>query len=157
MPSSTHSGYPMFGFFEKKTPAEPAHQKGYRAFPATVAHPSRARRYTSDEFARIEKKQKMQDAPSACKGHAGTTVWYIEGAGYIIEIRFDSHPTIYSHSICTFTPTFGMDRVDGEFAQDVEEFILSEILSVKSRRLEIYGTSNEISIDQYLRAKGFIK
>jgi hypothetical protein len=85
----------MFGLFKNK-PAAPA-KTGYRAFPPTVAHPSRARRFTPDEFAAIQ-KSKMQDAPSSCPGHAGSTVWYVEREGYIIEVRFDSHSPVYTGS-----------------------------------------------------------
>jgi hypothetical protein len=146
----------MFGFFKRTPPEAPPAKKGYRALPASIPHPSRARRFTPEEFASTEKKQ-MQDAPSTCAGHMGTTVWYVDGFGYIVEVRFDSHPSVYAHSICTFTPTFGIDRIDGEFAQDVEEFLLGEVLGVKSRRLEVFQKAAEVSTVQYLRVRGFIK
>jgi hypothetical protein len=144
----------MFGLFKKKSEA-PA-KTGYRAFPPTIVHPSRARRFTSSEFAAIQ-KTKMQDAPSSCPGHAGTTVWYVEREGYIIEIRFDAHSPVYIHSICTFTPTFGMDRIDGEFAQDVEEYVLHEVLGFQGQRLAAFPPSVDIPIEQYLRARGITK
>lgn len=144
----------MFGLFKRK--ARPPAQAGSRAFPRTIVHPARARRYTSEEFAAI-KKSKMQDAPSSCPGHPGTTIWYVEPKGYIVEVRFDSHPPVYVHSICTFTPTFGMDMVDGAFAQDAEEFVLHEVLDFKTQRLSAFPPSADIPIEQYLRARGFIK
>ena len=144
----------MFGLF-KKQPAAPA-KTGYRALPKSIVHPSRARRFTPAEFA-ANQKTKMQDAPSACPGHAGTTVWYVEREGYIIEIRFDSHSPVYIHSISTFTPTFGMDRIDGAFASDAEEWVLHEVLGFQCQRLSAFPPSADIPIDQYLRARGFTK
>lgn len=141
----------MFGLFKKK-PEAPT-KTGYRAFPPSIVHPTRARRFTPAEFAAIQ-KIKMQDAPSSCPGHAGTTVWYVERDGYIIEVRFDSHSPVYINSICTFTPTFGMDRIDGEFAQDAEEFVLHEVLDFQSQRLAAFPASADIPTDQYLRTRG---
>ena len=97
----------------------------------------------------------MQTAPPSCPGHTGTTVWYVERAGYIIELSFDAHPSVYAHSICTFTPTLGMDRLDGEFAQDVEDFILQEVLGVERPRLAVFPPGSDVPIKPYLRARGF--
>jgi hypothetical protein len=140
----------------KKRPEAPSKRTGYRAFPQSIIHPSRAHRYAREEFAAVQ-KTRMQDAPSVCPGHAGTTVWYVERQGYIVEVRFDSHSPVYIHSICTFTPTFGMDRIDGEFAQDVEEFVLQEVLGFQSKRLSTFDPASDIPVDKYLRAKGFTK
>jgi len=128
---------------------------GYRAFPEFIAHPAQARRFTPEEFASTH-KTKVQDAPSACAGHAGTVIWYVEAIGYILEIRFDSHPSTYVHSICTFSPRFGMDMIDGEFAQDVEAWALREILGYESPRLATLP-AGEIPIEQYLRLRGYAK
>jgi hypothetical protein len=124
------------------------HSTGYRAFPEFITHPAHARRFTPEEF--------VQDAPSACAGHAGTVIWYVEAMSYILEIRFDSHRSAYVHSICTFTPRFGMDVIDGEFAQDVEAWALREMLGYESPRLETLP-AGEIHIQQYLRLRGYAK
>ena len=129
---------------------------GYRAFPWSIAHPSRARRFSSEEFATISKK-KLQDSPSVCTGHAGTTVWYEEQLGYIIEIRFEFHPSVYIQSLSTVTPTFGMDMIDGEFAQDAEEYVLHEVLGYQGQRVSVFTADADIPTDQYLRMRGYIK
>ena len=144
----------MFGLFKSKP--EPPAKTGSRAFPKFIVHPARARRYTPDEFTSTQ-KSKMQNAPSSCPGHVGTTIWYVERQGYIVEVRFDSHPPVYIHSICTFTPTFGMDMIDGAFAQDAEEFVLHEVLGFQTQRLSAFPPSADIPIEQYLRARGFTK
>ena len=129
---------------------------GYRAFPETIIHPSRARRFSAEEFASL-RKVKLQDAPPVCAGHAGTSVWYVEHTGYIIEIRFDSRQPVYIHSLCTFTPTLGMDKIDGEFAQDAEEYILHESLGFPAERLVVYGDSPAVPTADYLQRRGIIR
>jgi hypothetical protein len=129
---------------------------GYTAFPVSIAHPSRARRFSPEEFATIPKK-KLQDGPSVFTGHAGTTVWYVEQLGYIIEIRFDFHPSVHIHSICTVAPTFGMDMIDGEFAQDAEEHALHEVLGYQGQRLSAFPADADIPTNHYLRMRGYIK
>ena len=129
---------------------------GYRAFPQFIPHPSRARRFSPAEFASVT-KSKLQDVPSSCPGHAGTTVWYVEKLGYILEVRFDSHPPVYIHSICTFTPTHGMDMIDGEFAQDAEDYALHEVLGYESRRLSAFTADADVPTEEYLRIRGYIK
>ncbi|HZF01948.1 MAG TPA: hypothetical protein VE344_08640 [Methylomirabilota bacterium] len=133
-----------------------AQKIGYRAFPKTFPHPTRARRFTADEFEAVS-KTKLQTAPSNCPGHESTTVWYAEVFGYIIEIRFTEHPPVYIQSICTFTPTMGMDRIDGELAQDVEEFVLQDVLGIKTKRLDAFPSWKDIPSTEYLRSKGFLK
>jgi hypothetical protein len=128
---------------------------GYRAFPETISNPSQARRYSGEEFDSLP-RVKLQDAPPLCTGHAGTAVWYVEQTGYIVEIRFDSRPPVYIHSICTFTPTMGMDQIDGEFAQDAEAYVLSELLGFPSKRLAVYGNSAQVHIADYLRERGYM-
>ena len=127
---------------------------GYRALPPSIPHPSRARRFTSEEAASFQKR-KLQEAPSLCAGHDRTIVWYAEGLGYIIEVRFTAHPAVYVKSLCTFTPTLGMDKIDGEFAQDVEEYVLQEALGYKGNRLSAYPTTSDVPVQQYLRARGY--
>jgi hypothetical protein len=148
----------MFGLFKKK-PEAPA-KTGFRAFPKTFPHPARARRFTADEFAALP-KQKLQAAPSSCSGHDSTTVWYVAGTPaerfYIIEIRFSAHPPVYIQSICTFTPTMGMDMVDGSLAQDAEELVLQEVLGHQTRRLDAFQLSADIESMPYLRSRGFVK
>lgn len=146
----------MFGLFKKK-PAARA-KTGYRAFPPTFPHPARARRFTAEEFAALP-KQKLQTAPASCPGHASTSVWYVAGTPaerfYVIEICFSQHPPVHIQSICTFTPTMGMDRVDGELAQDAEELVLQEVLGVQSRRLAQFPASADIPAMPYLQSRGF--
>jgi hypothetical protein len=133
---------------------------GYRSFPDTFPHPARVRRFTAEEFA-AKPKQKMQAAPSACVGHESTTIWYVAGTPaerfYIVEVCFSKHPPVYIQSLCTFTPTMGMDRVDGELAQDAEELILQEVLGRQTRRLDAFPPSADIPALPYLRSRGFIK
>lgn len=125
---------------------------GYRALPQNLWHPRRLRRLTEEEFQSIE-KQKIQSASPICEGHQGTIIWYSK-VGYIVQVRLKSRPDIYIVTLCTFTPTFGMDSIDGMFAQDAEEYILQSEIGFQSERLNIYGEYDEISMINYLKYYG---
>lgn len=101
-----------------------------QSFSKSVTPPSNFRRFTQKEFDSLE-KTKMQEAGSLCPGHKGTTIWYIDDRSYIVEVQFDVYPSVYAQSLCSFTPTFGMDSTDGALAQGVEELILHEVLGFK--------------------------
>lgn len=129
---------------------------GFRAFPPTIENPRKAEILTHAAFTNLL-TTKMQDAPSSCPGHKGTTVWYAGTNGYVIQVKFEGKPDIFARSVCTFTPTFGMDRIDGEFAQDVEEYLLQRELGLKTTRLEVFRNKETIPVEDYLRARGVIK
>ncbi len=131
-------------------------QKGYRAFPPVIEHPSNSKLIGKWKF-KFTKKSKMEEAPSICEGHEGTIIWYADKIGYLLEIRFKDHPTVYTQSICTFTPTMGMDKIDGSFAEDVEAYFLEETLGYKPDRLDIFGGKKSVEINKYLKARGFIE
>ncbi len=127
---------------------------GYRAFPPTINHPSQAAIVQKEQFEKLE-KQKLEEAPSACAGHTGTVVWYADKDGCIIQIQFASKPDVFVRSLYTFTPTMGMDQIDGEFAQDVEAYILNKELGCQSDRLIIFDGRESIGIMDYLTARGY--
>jgi hypothetical protein len=89
------------------------------------------------EILRGMKKQKMGEGESLHPGHTGTTVWYTDSDGYILEMRFTDRPDLCVKSPCTFTPTFGLDAVDGQVAQDVEEYVLFKLLGRPCPRLKL--------------------
>ena len=129
---------------------------GYRAFPPVIDNPSKAKTIGKLRFKFI-KTTKMQEVPSLCEGHEGTTIWYADKKGYFIEIKFSKHPTIYAQSVCTFTPTMGMDKIDGSFAEDIEAYFLKKQLGYESDRLTIFAGKDSVRINDYLKARGFIK
>ena len=131
-------------------------QKGYRAFPPEIEHPSKAKTIGEPKFKNL-KAVKMQEVPSLCEGHKGTIIWYVDKKGYYVEIQFSKHPTIYAESICTFTPTMGMDRIDGSFAEDIEAYYLNKYLRFKSDRLKLFEGKESVKIEPYLKNRGFIK
>ncbi len=74
----------------------------------------------------------------------------------MVEIKFTSGKTILVESICTFTPTFGMDYFDGMVAQDKEEYFLREELGRSTRRLDIYKDRDVIPMLEYLDSRGLL-
>lgn len=129
---------------------------GYRAFPPEIPHPRTAIYLTHDEFDRMA-KQRLEQAPSACPGHTSTVVWYAKDKGYIIQVMMEGKAAVLATSICTFTPTMGMDQIDGLFAQDVEEFILHRDLGQPTQRLDVFQWRDSIPVEEYLRNRGVIK
>ena len=132
---------------------------GYRAFPKYISNPYKAKIISEGEFNKLD-KIKMKEAASICDGHKKTIVWYSETAlTYILEIQFNDKPTIYAFSICTFTPNaaIGMDRVDGEFAQDVEEYIISKELNFVFSRLNIFEGKDKVDIGEYFKKRGLFQ
>ena len=93
-----------------------------------MEYPINTELLTVEEFNSLE-KIKMQLVPSLCKGHKETVIWYGEKSGYILEIKLLSK-TIYAKSICTFTPTFGIDKIDAQLIENTEKTILSKELNV---------------------------
>jgi hypothetical protein len=131
-------------------------ETGYRAFPPEIENPSKAETIGKLKF-KLLKTIKMQDAPSTYEGHEGTIIWYVDKIGYIVEIKFTDHPTVYAKSICTFTPTMGMDKIDGSFAEDIEAYYLNKHLGFQTDRLLIFEGKDSVGIETYLKNRGFIK
>lgn len=127
---------------------------GYRAFPPVINHPSRSELVKKSEFDRTT-KQKLEEAPSVCAGHKRTIIWYAHEENYIVQVQFDSKPDVFARSLCTFTPTMGMDQIDSEFAQDVEAYILKKELGCQSDRLDIFAGKELVEVREYLAARGY--
>ena len=131
---------------------------GYRALPETIKHPKFAETLSEDIFNSYTNKKKLQDALPLLENYLGTEVWYSEDAlykGYILRIKLKDEPDIFVKSICTFTPSFGMDSIDGSFAEDIEEYLISKKYNVSFSRLEIFNNKEEVAIMDYLKARGF--
>src|SRR5437867_3870891 len=111
---------------------------GYRAFPAFL-NPRSARRPSPEEFESLHKTQ-MQQSPSICEGHRGSTVWHItreKGSCYVLQVDLEGRPSVLIETICTFAPTFGIDAVDGMLIEDAEHLVLNEALGFGTKRLDI--------------------
>ena len=129
-------------------------QTGYRALPKSIKCPCCDQYISSDEFESIDSKILMQEAPSCHEGHLSTEVWYAESRGYILKILFSDGAIKFILSMCTFTPTMGMDSIDGLFASDAEEFAIQDYLGVRSPRMDIFKNNIEIATDVYLSNYG---
>lgn len=125
---------------------------GYRAFPL-IPNPAFAHVFSQAEFDALE-KHIADEAPSACDEHQGTAIWYAGPTGYVVEVRLTNRDPVRVQSLCTFTPTLGMDQIDGMFAQDVEEYVLLKELGRPTDRLRVYGSEPTIAPDVYLQARG---
>ena len=127
---------------------------GYRAFP-DIPNPAQARELSAGEFDRLDKSI-VQEAPSLGEGHEGTVIWYAGSDGYVVEVKLARRVPVRMISLCTVAPRFGMDAIDGMFAQDVEEYILWRELKRPTARLAIYGSQTSVMPDAYLRNRGIL-
>ena len=125
---------------------------GYRALPEMVDHPSVARQLTEQEVAAIGAVE-MESAPSQCEGHLGTTILHFNG-GYVVRVRLKDHSDVFVVTPCTVTPTFGMDMIDGMFAQDAEEFVLEQCLGQPTDLLAVFGSDTQVAITTHLQSRG---
>ena len=125
---------------------------GYRALPAEVRHPRLSARVSAKEF-EGRTKSKVTEGPSLYPGHAGTEIWYCN-PGYVVRVKFESGPDALIESASTFTPTMGMDMIDGFFAEDAEEWLLEQKLNRKTDRLRVFGSAESIPMQTYLDARG---
>ena len=128
---------------------------GYRAFPK-FPNPRFLRRLAPEEFEALQKAE-MQRSPGIVPGHRGSTVWYVqrgEGGYFILQIELEDHPPVLVETICTFTPTWGVDSIDGMLIEDAEHLVLSEKLGIATSRLDVYGIASEVDPIEYLRTRG---
>ena len=127
---------------------------GYRTLPAEVCHPRKYKLLTVSDFNVLE-KNKMESAPSACEGHEETVIWFNNEIGYIVQVKIKGKKDYFLNTPCTYTPTFGMDSIDGLFAQiDAEEYILEKELGIKANRLSAFNGKESIEISEYLKRHG---
>jgi hypothetical protein len=127
----------------------------YRAFPR-FPNPRSLRRLAPGEFEPLQKTE-TQRSPGIAPDHRGSTVWYVprdEGGYFVLQVDFDGRPSVLVETICTFTPTWGIDAVDGMLIEDAEHMVLGEQLGFASSRLDVYGSASEVDPIQYLRARG---
>jgi hypothetical protein len=127
---------------------------GYRAFPK-FQNPRSLRRLAPEELEPLEKTE-MQRSPGIVPGHSGSTVWYVrrgEGGYFVLQVELDGQPPVLVETICTFTPTWGIDAVDGMLIEDAEHLVLNEKLGVATSRLDVYGSAADVDPVAYLRTR----
>jgi len=139
-------------FFKKQEEPKP---KAQRVFPAFVDHPSTAKILSKENFM-SKNVQEVFRSPSVTTGHSETIVWIENKTKYVVQIVFENKSSIFVESICSFEPVFGIDFFDGSLIQDIEEYHLAEKLNCTTSRLDVFGDSNRIGIEKYLKFRGFL-
>ncbi len=99
----------------------------------------------------------MQNAQGICTGHKETIIYFVdsdENRRYIVEvILIKGH--YFIETPCSWTPSFGMDTLDGNLAQDGEEWILVQELNYESKRLPVlFGNRDKTHFNDYLKLVG---
>lgn len=128
---------------------------GYRSFPR-FPNPKSLRRLSREEFDSLQKSE-LQRSAGIATGHTGSVVWYIargEGGYFVLQVDLECRPAVFVETICTVTPTWGIDAVDGMLIEDAEHLVLREALGVATVRLDVYGEAAEVDPIEYLRTRG---
>ena len=109
-----------------------------------------------EEFTLIPKRR-MENAPSICKGHKETIIHFVdsnENRRYIVEVILNKG-CYYIETPCTWTPSLDMDTLDGNLAQDGEEWILVQELNYEPKRLPVlFGDKDKTYFNDYLKLVG---
>ena len=128
---------------------------GYRALPWVIQRPSDAVLITKEKFDDAQKRH-LQTVAGEVVGHRLTEVWYAAAPAsmYLLRMSFDGQRDVFATSICTFTPSQGMDSIDGCFAEDVEAFVLEKVLGVHDTRLDILEPTGQVEVRLYLKERG---
>lgn len=127
----------------------------YKVVPEKVPNPRNYRRMGAEDFEKA-KKSKVEEGDSVCENHLGTEIWFSENE-YIVRVKIIENSNtrdVFIVTPCTHEPTFGMDTLDGAFAQDAEEYILKEYVGFDTRRITLFEGSEDIGILDYIKNRG---
>lgn len=125
----------------------------YKVVPKHVQNPKNYEQMNREEFDRI-RKTKIEVGAPLCEGHLGTIIWLCD-KGYIIQIGVKDSDDSFILTPCTHNPIFGMDSLDGSFAQDAEEYILKNEFGYCTSRLEIFKELEGLDPVDYIKLRGF--
>ena len=117
------------------------------------------RRLSPQEFEGLNKND-LHTGSSLCAGHVGSTLWSAssgEALEYIVQVKLEDRPDVHVVTPCSYTPTWGVDVVDGCLAEDAEHFVLHEQLGFGTNRLTVFANSDDVDPMVYLKERGFLR
>lgn len=136
----------------------------YRLMPAVVEKPDPAKLRLERAAFEREPRQKLIGTPGLMNGHRGTDLWYMRQRPdhyYVLHIRLDGGlfrrgRDIFARSICTWTPSQGIDAFDQCLAIDIEDAVLLGELNRPAPRLAIFDDKPAMSVIDYMIARGLL-
>jgi tetratricopeptide (TPR) repeat protein len=125
----------------------------YKVVPKVVENPKNYKQISNEEFERL-KKVKIEEGASLCEGHLGTVIWYSDNS-YIVQVKVLNSKDSFVITPCTHEPIYGMDSLDGSFAQDAEAYVLMNKVNFSTSRLDIFNGEENIDPVDYIKRRGF--
>jgi hypothetical protein len=124
-----------------------------RNFPNYFLHPSYHEQPTRETFDATPKRR-MEILESIAKGHLESIVYLTQLPAertFIVEVVLEKG-RFFIESPCTFTPSLGIDALDGNLIHDAEEWILMQQLNMKPRRLtRTFGNNDRRPYEDYIK------
>ncbi len=124
-----------------------------RDFPPYFLHPSLNEQLTQSEFDALSTRR-LEEQRGICPGHKLTVTHVTDGEKerrYIVEVVLEKG-RFFIEAPCTFTPSMGLDVLDGNLVNDAEEWILVQELKLRPRRLRhIFGHEHRLPYKDYIR------
>lgn len=125
----------------------------YKVVPKYVENPKNYEEISHEEFEKIN-KTKIEGGAPLCEGHLETIIWHCD-KGYIVQVKMVNSDDSFIITPCTHEPTFGMDSLDGSFAQDAEAYILMKRIGFCTSRLDVFKGAENIDPVEYINVRGF--
>lgn len=136
----------------------------HRRLPAVIEQPDpAAQRIEPAEFDR-ETKRKLNRNRGLAKGHSGTDLWYMRERPdhyYVLHIKLGysllrKGRDIFVRSICTWTPSQGIDAFDLCLVSDIEEAVLLDEINRPAPRLAVFNGKPQLGILDYMIVRGLL-
>lgn len=136
----------------------------HRRLPATIERPNPETQQIERTAFDRETKRKVISSRGMFKGHSGTDLWYMRERPdhyYVLHIKLGygflrKGRDIFARSICTWTPSQGIDAFDQCLAMDIEDAVLLKELQRPAPRLDIFGQRSELKLIDYMIARGLL-
>jgi len=136
----------------------------HRRMPAVVEKPDPTAQLVDRAVFDRETKQKLISTPGLVKGHSGTDLWYMRQRPdhyYVLHIKLSggllqTGRDIFVRSICTWTPTLGIDAFDQCLVIDIEDAVLLNAAKRPAPRLAIFNQNSRLGIIDYMIARGLL-
>ncbi len=137
----------------------------HRLMPAVVEKPDPAKQRIERAAFDRETRQKLASIPGLMKGHAGTDLWYMRQRPdhyYVLHIRLEGGllrrgRDIFVRSICTWTPSLGIDAFDQCLVIDIEDAVLLDEINRPAPRLAIFDENPTMSVIDYMIGRGLLE
>lgn len=135
-----------------------------RFLPTPITRPDPAAQHIDRAEFERETRRKIFTGQSLIRGHNNTTLWYMRQRPdhyYVLHIKLGygllkRGRDILVKSLCTWTPSQGIDALDNCLVQDIEDAVLLQELQRPAPRLDIFNESESLDVIGYMTLRGLV-